>query len=379
VRSSGISCPWDVYPVNVRTATLELTGRALQKILGTVEFAQTSPTVAEMRQQRIDGVITFRVDKFGTRLDFDRRSSTGSATTEFVLSATLARTDGRRFTRSVRSVQRSTAIRGSECRGATDAVGRSVELAMEEALEVLSEEFARYGGTTGVASNSSRRETGPSRRSASVSSTASTRTRAFAPTTSTSLVEETQAALEEAGTASVGGRNVSEEDAKRIERDRRVASNRIVQEEELSEGSSVSASRTSAVAPSTVEAPVVTDLRDAISQVRTLYDQGRYQEALPFAEKVVRLVQWEFGANHPTFAVHLNNLAALYVTQGREIEAERLFERALTIFQRVLGRDHPEVAITLENYASLLRATNRADEAEKLQTRAAAIRAKQTE
>ena len=28
VRSSGISCPWDVYPVNVRTATLELTGRA---------------------------------------------------------------------------------------------------------------------------------------------------------------------------------------------------------------------------------------------------------------------------------------------------------------------------------------------------------------
>lgn len=377
VRSSGISCPWDVYPVNVRTATLELTGRALQKILGTVEFVQTSPTMVEMRQQRIDGVITFRVDKFGTRLDFDRRSSTGSATTEFVLSATLARTDGRRFTRSVRSVQRSTAIRGSACRGAADAVGRSVELAMEEALEVLSEEFARYGGTTRVASNSSRRETGPSRRSASVSSTASTRTRAFAPTTSTSLVEETQAALEEAGTASIGGRNVSEEDAKRIERDRRVASNRIVQKEELSDGYPGSASRTSAVAP--FEAPGVTDVRDAISQVRTLYDQGRYQEALPFAKEVVRLVERELGANHPTFAAHLNNLAALYVMQGRDIEAKALFERALTIFENALGPDHPEVAITLENYASLLRATNRADEAERLQTRAAAIRAKQTE
>ncbi len=373
VRSSGISCPWDVYPVNVRTATLELTGRALQKILGTVEFAQTSPTVAEMRQQRIDGVITFRVDRFGTRLDFDRRSSTGSATTEFVLSATLARTDGRRFTRSVRSVQRSTAIRGSECRGAADAVGRSVELAMEEALELLSEEFARYGGTTGVASNSSRRETGPSRRSASVSSTAPTRTRAFTPATSMSLVEETQAALEEAGTASIGGRIVSEEDAKRIERDRRVARNRIVQEEELSDGYPGSASRTSAVAPFEVS------VRDAISQVRTLYDQGRYQEALPLAKEAVRLVERELGANHPTFAAHLNNLAALYFIQGRDIEAKALFERALTIFENALGPDHPEVAITLENYASLLRATNRADEAEKLQTRAAAIRAKQTE
>lgn len=361
VRSSGISCPWDVYPVNVRIATLELTGRALQKILGTVEFAQTSPTVGEMRQQRIDGVITFRVDKFGTRLDFDRRSSTGSATTEFVLSATLARTDGRRFTSSVRSVQRSTAIRGSECRGATDAVGRSVELAIEEALEVLSEEFARYRGT-GVAS---------------VSSTASTRTRAFAPTTSTSLVEETQAALEEAGTASVGGRHVSEEDAKRIERDRRVARNRIVQQEELSDGYPGSASRTSAVAP--FEASGVTDLRDTISQVRALYNQGRYQEALPLAKEAVRLVERKLGANHPTFAAHLNNLAALYFMQGRDIEAKALFERALTIFENALGPDHPEVAITLENYASLLRATNRADEAEKLQTRAAAIRAKQTE
>lgn len=371
VRSSGISCPWDVYPVNIRSATLELTGRALQKILGTVELAQTSPTVAEMRQQRLDGVITFRVDKFGTSLDFDRRSSTGSATTEFVLSATLARADGRQFTRSVRSVQRSTAIRRSECRGATDAVGRSVELAMEEALDVLSEEFARNRGTTGVASISSRRETGPSRRSASVSSTASTRTRAFAPTPSTSLVEETQAALEEAGTASVGGRSVSEEDAKRIERDRRVARNRIVEEEELSEGSPVSASRTSAVAPSGVR-----DLRDTINQVRTLYGQGRYQEALPLAKEVVRLVERELGANHPTFAAHLNNLAALYVIQGRDIDAEPLFERALTIFENVLGPDHPEVAITLENYASLLRATNRADEAEKLEARAAAIRAK---
>ena len=70
------------------------------------------------------------------------------------------------------------------------------------------------------------------------------------------------------------------EDAKRIERDRRVARNRIVQEEELSDDSPGSASRTSAVAP--FDPSGVTDLRDAISQVRTHYDRGRYQEALPF-------------------------------------------------------------------------------------------------
>ena len=377
VRSSGISCPWDVYPVDIRAATLELTGRALQRILGTVEFAETSPTVDELRQRHMDGVITFRVDKFRTRLYFDRRTSTGSAATEFGLSATLARIDGHQFTKSVRSVQRSTADQHSECRGATDAVGRSVELAMEDALGMLSEKFVSYRTTAEFASNSSRSETGPSGQSTPVSSTASAGSRAFAPTTSPPLVEETKAALEEARPASDRGLSVSEEDAKRIERDRRVARIRIVEEEEHSDGSPVSARRTPAVAP--VEASGATDLGDTISQVQALYDQGRYQEAVPLVEKTVRRVRWEFGSNHPTFAAHLNNLAALYVMQGRVTEAEPLFEQALTIFENVLGPDHPEVAITLDNYASLLRATNRADEAEKLQTRAATIRAKQTE
>ena len=47
-----------------------------------------------------------------------------------------------------------------------------------------------------------------------------------------------------------------------------------------------------------------------------LHAQGRYQEALPFAEKAVRLGNKEFGPDHPTTATSLNNLAALYRTPG---------------------------------------------------------------
>ncbi len=261
VRPSGISCALDVYPVNIRTETLELTRSTLEEIFGPVQFAQRPPTTAEMRRRRIDGTITFRVDKFGTRLDFSGRSATGVATTEFVLSATLVGADGRRFARSVRSVQRSNTRRRNSCRGAAEAVGRSIEIAMEGAFGLLGKEFARYRGTTRVASTTSGQEAGSSRRSPTVASTAPPRKRGFAPKTSTSPVEEVQAPPGEARTTSVGVRSVSEEDAKRIERDRRVARNRIVEQQELSDAPRRSGARTSAVASSAVEAPGATPSR----------------------------------------------------------------------------------------------------------------------
>jgi len=64
------------------------------------------------------------------------------------------------------------------------------------------------------------------------------------------------------------------------------------------------------------------ELIDAANRAGTLYGQGRYEEALPFAKKVVGLGEQEFGANHPTFAAFLNNLAALYQAQARYAEAE---------------------------------------------------------
>ena len=120
------------------------------------------------------------------------------------------------------------------------------------------------------------------------------------------------------------------------------------------------------------------ELRDAVIQGRTLYNEGRYLEALPLHENAVGLAEKEFGVNHPTFAIHLNNLATLYFVHSRDNEAERLYKRALSIFENVLP-NHYEVAITLENYADLLRVANRSDEAEVLEARAATIRSKQGE
>ena len=120
-------------------------------------------------------------------------------------------------------------------------------------------------------------------------------------------------------------------------------------------------------------------LMDAYNRYKALYEQGRYAEAEPFAQKALELGQREFGPDHRTTGSLLNNLALLYKAQGKYAEAEPLYQRSLAIREQALGPAHPSVATSLENYAALLRATQRGEQAAKLETRAKAIRAKHAE
>ncbi len=117
-------------------------------------------------------------------------------------------------------------------------------------------------------------------------------------------------------------------------------------------------------------------ITDAHKQFSELYEQGRYQEALPFAEKALRLGKAEFGLDHPYTASFLNNLADLYRAQGRYGDAEPLHKRSLAIRKKALGPEHPAVAQVLENYAVLLRETGHPRDAAIMAARATAIRAK---
>ena len=46
-------------------------------------------------------------------------------------------------------------------------------------------------------------------------------------------------------------------------------------------------------------------------EYRKLEEQGRYREAIPFAENLVRVGKKAFGDTHPHVGLFLNNLAAL--------------------------------------------------------------------
>ena len=76
------------------------------------------------------------------------------------------------------------------------------------------------------------------------------------------------------------------------------------------------------------------ELMDAYHRANELFDEGRYQEAIPFAKEALRLSEREFGPDDSTTGSTLNNLAFLYRAQGRYAEAEPLYKRSLAIKEK---------------------------------------------
>jgi tetratricopeptide (TPR) repeat protein len=112
------------------------------------------------------------------------------------------------------------------------------------------------------------------------------------------------------------------------------------------------------------------------AQVEELYRQGRYSEATPLAQRVLRIREAALGPNHPDVGTSLNNLAILYQDQGLYRDAEPLFKRALAISEKAFGANHPNVATSLNNLAELYQNEGRYADAETLLKRSLAINEK---
>jgi CHAT domain-containing protein len=127
---------------------------------------------------------------------------------------------------------------------------------------------------------------------------------------------------------------------------------------------------------SVTEKEELAEAKQLNQQVVQLYNQGRYEDAIPLAKRAVDIREKVQGKNHPDVATSLNNLALLYVSQGKYTEAERLYQRSLAINEKILGKDHLAVADSLNNLADLYRNQNKYIQAETLHQRSLAIREK---
>jgi CHAT domain-containing protein/Tfp pilus assembly protein PilF len=108
-------------------------------------------------------------------------------------------------------------------------------------------------------------------------------------------------------------------------------------------------------------------------QVIKLYNQGKYDEAIPLAQRSLAIREKALGTDHPNVATSLNNLALLYDSQGKYAQAEPLHQRSLAILEKVLGTDHLDFASSLNNLAELYRNQGKYAQAEPLAKRSLAI------
>ncbi len=79
-------------------------------------------------------------------------------------------------------------------------------------------------------------------------------------------------------------------------------------------------------------------------EVVKLYRAGKYDEAIPLAKRALAIYEKALGADPPSTAGSLNNLATLYDSKGDYAQAELLYRRALAIYDKAFGVDHPDSA-----------------------------------
>jgi tetratricopeptide (TPR) repeat protein/CHAT domain-containing protein len=93
-----------------------------------------------------------------------------------------------------------------------------------------------------------------------------------------------------------------------------------------------------------------------MEQAARLYQEGRYEQALPVAQQTCDLTRRLAGAQHPLFATSLHNLAALYRAIGDHAAALPLYRQALEVTRAALGEAHPDFGACLNDLAGLYQA-----------------------
>ncbi|HSE25601.1 MAG TPA: tetratricopeptide repeat protein [Pyrinomonadaceae bacterium] len=89
------------------------------------------------------------------------------------------------------------------------------------------------------------------------------------------------------------------------------------------------------------------------SEVISLYQNGKFDAALPLATRVLQLSEEAFGPNDVAVASAATNLAEIYASKGSLKEAEPLLLKAIAINEVARKPDDPIVTKTLERYACL--------------------------
>lgn len=136
IRGRGLSCSSHSFRVDIGSITRDSVSQILGQVFEDLRIAPVAPTREEMGAQNVDGVITVRVDRFSPWLSF-RGGGASSALTNLDVSLVVEGASGPLFATSVTTARRGEADAGASCEDAAEAVARSVEFAIQDALTRL--------------------------------------------------------------------------------------------------------------------------------------------------------------------------------------------------------------------------------------------------
>lgn len=107
-----------------------------------------------------------------------------------------------------------------------------------------------------------------------------------------------------------------------------------------------------------------------------LYREGKFEEAIPLAKRVLKINERLLPANDPILADSLGNLAVLYIAMKKFGDADSLLQRALGIYEQTPDTNALVLAKTLDSMGHVRLFKDDIREAEKYYLRALAVKEK---
>ena len=111
-------------------------------------------------------------------------------------------------------------------------------------------------------------------------------------------------------------------------------------------------------------APSVTEqITSYKTEAQTFYDNGDYDNALPYYEKALELQLQTYGEESEEVVGSYNSIGDVYYYKNEHDAARRYYDKALAICLRALGENHPATAESYNNIGTLYYAQNEYDTA----------------
>jgi TonB family protein len=124
------------------------------------------------------------------------------------------------------------------------------------------------------------------------------------------------------------------------------------------------------------ESPELVEAAQLNVQAVGLYNEKKYDEALPLARRVLEIREKQLAADHELVVFALLNLGSIYLAKANYDDAQAIYKRALTIQEKKFGADNSKLLNAMDNLALLSFALRNNGRAEDLYKRALAIREK---
>lgn len=112
------------------------------------------------------------------------------------------------------------------------------------------------------------------------------------------------------------------------------------------------------------------------TEVVKLFNQGKYNEALPLAKRAVELNEKALGKDAISLANSLNNLGALYMAMADYRHADDAYKRSLAIYEKAKGAESFSLTKMLDQLAWIRYALGLGDDARQMLERSLGIKEK---